>query len=194
MADDEIALRGKRIAILLTDAFEQVEMTEPRRALDAAGAKTQLVSPNKDKVQGWHHQDKADFFPVDVPLDQAKPEDFDALLLPGGTINADHLRKTPRAVELVRAFARAGKPIAAICHGPWMLVEADVVRGKRMTSTASIKTDLKNAGAQWVDEEVVVDGGIVTSRRPADIPAFSRRAIELFSRGVSRPAQTETRA
>jgi protease I len=182
------SLRGKRVAILVTDGFEQVEMTDPRKALDAAGAKTTLVSPKKDEVQGYNHHDKARTFPVDVALDGAKEGDFDALLLPGGALNPDALRMNAKAVELVSSFVQAGKPVAAICHGPWTLVEAGVVKGKRVTSWPSIKTDLKNAGANWVDEEVVVDDWLVTSRKPDDIPAFNREMIKLFERGP-RPAQ-----
>ncbi|HEY6460243.1 MAG TPA: type 1 glutamine amidotransferase domain-containing protein [Polyangiaceae bacterium] len=187
MANEAKPLEGKKVAILLTDGFEQVEMTGPRKALDEAGAKTSLVSPKKDQVQGWKHHDKADTFEVDVPLEQAKVDDFDALLLPGGALNPDQLRMNPKAVDLVRAFARAGKPIAAICHGPWTLVEAGVVKGKRVTSWPSIKTDLVNAGASWSDQEVVVEEGLVTSRKPDDIPAFNREMTRLFQQGA-RPA------
>jgi protease I len=175
-------LEGKTIAILVTDGFEQAEMTEPRKALTEAGAKTVLVSPKKGKVQGFEHHDKAEQFDVDLELAQAKADAFDALLLPGGALNPDALRMDEKAVELVRNFAMAGKPIAAICHGPWTLVEADVIRGKTMTSWPSIKTDLRNAGATWVDREVVCDGGLVTSRKPDDIPAFNAKMIETFAR------------
>src|SRR3984957_74918 len=175
-------LNGKKVAILVADGFEQVELTEPRKALDEAGAKTQIVSPAKGHVQGWKHFDKADKFPVDVPLEHARAEDFDALLLPGGVANPDQLRTLPKAVAFVRAFFDSGKPVAAICHGPWTLVEADVVSGRTITSWPSLKTDLKNAGAQWVDREVVVDDGLVSSRKPDDIPAFNRKMIEEFSR------------
>jgi protease I len=178
-------LGGKRIAILLTDGFEQVEMTKPRAALEEAGAKTFLVSPKKDKVQGMNHHDRADQFSVDVPVERAKVEDFDALLLPGGALNPDQLRTDEKAVALVKSFAAAKKPIAAICHGPWTLVEADVLRGHVVTSWPSIKTDLINAGAKWVDQEVVVDKGLVTSRKPADIPAFDEKMIELFAGGAT---------
>ncbi|HLJ15790.1 MAG TPA: type 1 glutamine amidotransferase domain-containing protein [Bryobacteraceae bacterium] len=176
-------LSGKRIAILVTDGFEQVEMTKPRKALDDAGAKTELISPVQGKVQGWNHHDKADKFPVDVELRSADPKNYDALLLPGGALNPDQLRTMPPAVEFVKSFFAEHKPVAAICHGPWLLAEADVVRGRRMTSWPSLKTDLRNAGAQWVDEEVVSDQGLVTSRKPDDIPAFNRKMIEEFQQG-----------
>src|ERR1700722_12175678 len=175
-------LNGKKVAILVADGFEQVELTEPRKALDEAGAKTQIVSPAKGHVQGWKHFDKADKFPVDVPLEYARAEDFDALLLPGGVANPDQLRTLPKAVAFVRAFFDSGKPVAAICHGPWTLVEAGVVNGRTITSWPSLKTDLKNAGAQWVDREVVVDDGLVSSRKPDDIPAFNRKMIEEFGK------------
>lgn len=171
-------VKGKRIAILVADGFEQVELTEPRKALDEAGAKTQIVSSATGQVQGWKHFDKADHFKVDVPLDAAKPENFDALLLPGGVANPDQLRTMPKAVAFVRSFFDAGKPVAAICHAPWTLVEADVVSGRTLTSWPSLQTDLRNAGATWVDEEVVVDKGLVTSRKPDDLQAFNVKMIE----------------
>jgi protease I len=174
-------LHGKRIAILATDGVEQVEMTEPRKALDAAGAKTELVSPAKGKLQAWQHHEKGDRFPVDVELDGADPNNYDALLLPGGVANPDQLRMMPKAVRFVKTFFDQGKPVAAICHAPWLLVEADVVRGKTVTSWPSLQTDLKNAGAKWVDREVVEDNGLITSRKPDDIPAFNKKIIELFS-------------
>ena len=177
------SLQGKKVAILVADGFEQVELTEPRQALDDAGATTSIVSPAKGKVQGWKHFDKADSFPVDVALDSASADAFDALLLPGGVANPDQLRTLPAAVAFVRAFVEAGKPIAAICHGPWTLIEAGGVRGRKMTSWPSLKTDLTNAGASWVDEEVVTDGGLVTSRKPDDIPAFNRKMIEEVAEG-----------
>lgn len=174
-------LSGKTIAILATDGFEQVELEEPRKALEEAGAKTVLISPNEGWIQGFHHHDKADPFPVDLQLKNAKADDYDGLLLPGGALNPDALRMIPEAVDFVRSFAKSGRAIAAICHGPWTLVEADVVRGRTVTSWPSIKTDLKNAGAQWVDKEVVTDRGLVTSRKPDDIPAFNAKMIEEFS-------------
>jgi protease I len=184
-------LDGKRVAILVTDGFEQVEMTEPRKALEDAGARTDLVSPARGKVKGWQHTKWGDEFPVDVPLDAARPDDYDALVLPGGVMNPDKLRMNERAVHFVRAFFDEGKPVAAICHGPWTLIEADVVRGRTVTSWPSLKTDLKNAGANWVDREVVTDNGLVTSRKPDDLPAFNRKMIEEFGEGVhkgERPA------
>jgi protease I len=177
-------LNNRRVAILVDHGFEQVELTEPRKALDQAGAKTEIVSPQKSKVKGWKMKDWGDEFPVDRDLSAARPEDYDALLLPGGVMNPDHLRMNEQAVRFVRAFVDSGKPVAAICHGPWTLVEANVVRGRKMTSWPSLKTDLRNAGANWVDEEVVVDNGIVTSRKPDDIPAFNRKMIEEFAEGV----------
>lgn len=176
-------LDGLRVAILVADGFEQVEMTEPRKALDQAGAQTKIVSPVKGEVQGWNHYDKADKFKVDVPLSSAKAEDFDALLLPGGVANPDQLRMIGPAVQFVRNFFDAGKPVAAICHAPWTLIEADVVRGREITSWPSVKTDLRNAGAKWTDQEVVVDNGLVSSRSPKDIPAFNQKMIEEFSEG-----------
>lgn len=174
-------LHGKRIAILATNGVEQVELTEPRKALEQAGAKTELVSPAKGKLQAWQHMEKGDQFPVDVELDAADPKNYDGLLLPGGVANPDQLRMLPHAVEFVRSFFDRDKPVAAICHAPWMLVEADVVRGRTLTSWPSLKTDLKNAGAKWVDREVVEDNNLVTSRKPGDIPAFNRKILDLFS-------------
>ncbi|HEY8314830.1 MAG TPA: type 1 glutamine amidotransferase domain-containing protein [Candidatus Baltobacteraceae bacterium] len=174
------------VAILCTDGVEQVEMTQPRKALDLAGARTVLVSPKSGKLQGWNHDERGDTFPVDRQLDGANPDDFDALVLPGGVQNPDYMRMNPKAVAFVKAFFDAGKPVAAICHGPWMLAEADVIRGKRMTSWPSLQTDLRNAGAQWVDEQVVVSENLVTSRKPDDIPAFNEKAIELFEQSIRR--------
>jgi protease I len=182
-------LAGKRIAILATDGVEQVELTEPRKALDAAGAKTEVVSPAKGKLQAWRHLEKGEQIPVDVELDSADPNNYDALVLPGGVANPDQLRMIPKAVRFVRSFFDEGKPVGAICHAPWMLVEADVVRGRSLTSWPSLHTDLKNAGAQWVDREVVEDNGLVTSRKPDDIPAFSKKLIELFGQARSRETQ-----
>jgi protease I len=176
-------LDGLRVAILVTDGFEQSELTEPRHALDEAGAATKLVSPNEREVRGWKHFDQADRFDVDVRLDDASAADFDALLLPGGVANPDQLRMNPKAVEFVRTFVDAGKPVAAICHGPWTLIDAGAVRGRTVTSWPSLKTDLENAGATWVDREVVVDDGLVTSRNPQDIPAFNAKMIEEFAEG-----------
>ncbi|GMU19341.1 MAG: glutamine amidotransferase [Candidatus Babeliales bacterium] len=174
-------LGGLKVAILVTDGFEQVELTKPRQALDQAGAKTSIISPKPDKVQGWHHFEKADTFPIDIPLDKANAADFDALLLPGGVANPDSLRLEPKAIAFIKAFVDAKKPIAAICHGPWTLINAEGVKGKTVTSWPSIKLDLINAGAKWVDQEVVTDGNLVTSRKPDDIPAFNKAMIELFA-------------
>jgi protease I len=179
------SLEGLKVAVLVAEGFEQQEMTEPRRALREAGAEPILVSPGTDEVQGWHHYDKADRFHVDVPLDEARAEDFDALLLPGGVANPDQLRTQPRAVSFVRDFVQAGKPVAVICHGPWTLIEADCVRGRTITSWPSLKKDLQNAGAHWVDQEVVVDRGLVSSRRPDDLPAFNRAMIATFGQGAN---------
>jgi protease I len=178
MADE--TLKGLTVAILVTDGFEQVELTEPRKALDQAGAVTRVVSPKAGRVRGWKFTDWGDEVGVDAPLDQAKPEDFDALLLPGGVMSPDSLRMAPKAVAFAKAFFDAGKPVAAICHGPWTVIEAGAARGRQMTSWPSLKTDLKNAGANWVDEEVVVDQKLVTSRKPDDLPAFNREMIQLF--------------
>ena len=176
-------LTGTKVAILVAHGFEQVELTEPRRALEEAGAETHIVSPADGKVKGWKHDHWGDELDVDVPLDEARPDDYDALVLPGGQMNPDNLRMEERAVSFARSFFEAGKPVAAICHGPWLLAEADVVRGRRMTSYPSISTDLRNAGATWVDEEVVVDQGLVTSRNPDDLPAFNRKLVEEIAEG-----------
>jgi protease I len=179
---DKQDLKGKKVAILVTDGFEQSELIEPRKALDAAGAQTSVVSPKADKVRGWKHTDWGDEVKVDVQLDQAKPENFDALLLPGGVMNPDALRMQPPAVEFARAFFDAGKPVASICHGPWMVIEAGAAEGRRIASWPSLKTDLRNAGAEWVDQDVCVDGNLVSSRKPEDIPAFNREMCALFAR------------
>jgi protease I len=176
-------LSGKKVAILVEDGFEQVEMTSPKEALEAAGAKTYIVSPTADKVKGWEHTKWGQEFPVDVVIEQANAANYDALLLPGGVMNPDKLRTNKKAVQFVRSFFDQAKPVAAICHGPWMLVEADVVEGRMVTSYPSIQTDLKNAGASWVDKEVVVDRGLVTSRKPDDLPAFNRKMIEEIGEG-----------
>jgi protease I len=175
-------LQGKKVAILVADGFEQVELTEPRKALDEAGAKTQIVSPSQGKVKGWKHTQWGDELPVDLPLAQARADQFDALLLPGGVMSPDHLRRKPEVQRFVKAFFYAGKPVAAICHGPWTLIDAGVVRGRKMTSYETIQMDLKNAGADWVDREVVVDGSLVTSRKPDDIPAFNKAMVEVFAK------------
>jgi protease I len=182
-------LNGKKVAILVAEGFEQSELTGPRKILEEAGAKTEIVSPAQGEVQGWNHFDKADRFRVDVPVDAAKAEDYDALLLPGGVANPDQLRTNAKAVQFVKRFVESGKPVGVICHGPWTLIEAGVVKGRKLTSWPSLKTDLVNAGASWVDQEVVVDKGIVSSRKPADIPAFSRKLVEVIGEGKSRPGQ-----
>jgi protease I len=176
-------LNGKKVAILVANGFEQVELTEPKQALEQAGAQTQIVSPEQGQVKGWNHTEWGDSFPVDVPLSAANADDYDALLLPGGVMNPDHLRRNQQALQFVRSFFQAGKPVAAICHGPWTLIDAGLVEGRKMTSYESIQSDLKNAGAQWVDQEVVVDQGLITSRKPDDIPAFNRKMIEEFAEG-----------
>jgi protease I len=174
---------GKKVAIIVENGFEQVELTEPRRALEEAGAQTHIISPREGKVRGWKHTEWGDDFDVDVPLEQADPAQYDALLLPGGVMNPDKLRRNEKAQAFVRQFYDDGKPIAAICHGPWTLIDAGIVKRRTMTSYPSIQADLKNAGAKWVDEEVVVDKGIVTSRNPDDIPAFNRKMIEEIAEG-----------
>ena len=176
-------LRGKTIAILATDGFEQVEMTEPKRAVEDAGATTRLLSLKTGEIQGMHHDKKGDTFKVDGRVADARIDEFDGLLLPGGVANPDALRMDKAAVDFVRDFARSGKPIGVICHGPWVMVEADVVRGRRMTSWPSVRTDLRNAGAEVVDAEVVTDRGIVSSRKPDDLPAFCRKIVEEFAEG-----------
>ncbi len=169
------------MAILVENGFEEVEMTEPRKALDQAGAQTTLVSPAGDQVRSWNHTDWGDRYRVDRKLSEAREDEFDALLQPGGVISPDKLRMKPEAVSFVRSFFEKNKPVAAICHGPWMVLEAGAARGRHITSWPSLRTDLQNAGAHWVDQEVVVDGNLVTSRNPDDIPAFNREMIQLFS-------------
>jgi protease I len=177
-------LKGKKVAMLVANGFEQVELTEPKAALEKAGAEVSIVSPELRTVKGWNHTNWGDEFTVDVPLSDAKADDFDALVLPGGVLNPDKLRRNEWALQFVRAFAESGKPIGAICHGPWTLIDAGVVPGRKMTSYPSIQSDLKNAGANWVDEEVVVDNGLVTSRKPADIPAFNCKLLEEIGEGA----------
>jgi len=176
-------LNGKRVAILATKGFEQVELLEPRKALRDAGAEAVVVSPENGSIRGWDQTDWGDEVEVDLQVASANADDFHALVLPGGVMNPDHLRQDEDAVSFVRAFFEAGKPVAAICHGPWMLAEADVLNGRTVTSYPSIRTDLINAGAKWVDREVVVDQGLVTSRNPDDIPAFNRKMIEEIGEG-----------
>jgi len=172
---------GRKVAVLATDGVEQAELTEPVKALKAAGAQVTVVSLKTGSIQGMNHHDKGDQLPVDKALSAVKPTEFDALLLPGGVANPDTLRTDKAAVAFVKHFAEHGKPIAAICHGPWTLIEADAVRGKTMTSWPSLQTDLRNAGASWVNEECVVDGTLVTSRKPDDIPAFNKHMLEVFA-------------
>ncbi len=174
-------LNGMRVAILVTDDFEQAELAEPKKALEQAGATTKIISPKSGQVQGMNHDVKADTFPVDMTLDQANPGDFDAILLPGGAVNADALRMEPKAQDFVRQIESSKKPIAVICHGPWLLVSSGLVKGKKMTSYYTIQDDLRNAGASWSDQEVVHDGNWVSSRSPKDLPAFNKAMIELFS-------------
>ena len=176
-------LAGKRVAILAADGFEEVELTKPRKALEEAGAKTSVVSIKSGKIQGMNHADKGESVAVDMTLADAKPQEFDALLIPGGLMNPDTLRSTDEALEFVRHFFRQGKPVAAICHAAWVLIDAEVVSGRTITSWPAIKTDVRNAGATWVDEDVVVDNGLVTSRKPDDIPAFNEKMIEEFAEG-----------
>ena len=189
-------LKGIKVAILVDEGFEQVELTGPRDALRAAGAEARVVSPKNGKVRGWNHTEWGDEIPVDVELAQARPADFDALLLPGGVVNPDKLRMNPQAVNFARDFFDNEKPVAAICHGPWMVIEAGAARGRRIASWPSLKTDVRNAGAEWVDREVVVDRNLVTSRKPDDIPAFNREMIALFarSRPGSNPELVKSRA
>ena len=177
-------LHGKKVAILVADGFEQRELEEPRAALKDAGAQTHIVSPENGRVKGWKQGNYGDFFRVDVKLKSADDDDYDALLLPGGVMNPDKLRTLPEAVFFVRSFFEAGKPVAAICHGLQILIEANVVQGRKLTSYPSVKTDLINAGAEWVDEIVVTDQGLVTSRKPDDIPYFNIKMIEEFAQGV----------
>jgi protease I len=181
-------LEGKRVAILVADGFEQVEMTKPRDALKEAGAETKIVSLKSGKIQGMNHMEKGDKFDVDRTLDETRPEEFDALMIPGGLYNPDAMRINEKALGFARHFFREGKPVAVICHGPQVLINADVVRGRKMTSWPAIQMDMRNAGARWVDEEVVVDNGLVSSRKPDDIPAFNRKMIEEFAEGRHKTA------
>lgn len=175
-------LEGMRVAILAATDFEQVEMTDPRKALKDAGAETVLIAPKGGEIQGMNHDVKADTFKVDMALGDADPDRFDALLLPGGALNADKLRVEPQAQAFVRSFQERHKPMAVICHAPWLLASAGLARGRKMTSYHTIRDDMRNAGAEWVDQEVVTDGNLVTSRQPKDIPAFNREMIALFAR------------
>jgi deglycase len=185
-------LTGMKVAALVEHGFEQAELLEPRKALEEAGATVDLISPVEGKVKGWHHGTWGDEVKVDQPLADAHPDDYDGLLLPGGVFNPDRLRMNERAVQFVKAFAMTNRPIAAICHGPWTLIEADAVRDRRVTSWPSLKTDLRNAGAIWVDGEVIEDRGLVTSRNPDDIPAFNRKMIEVFADSMKMRAARQT--
>jgi protease I len=182
-------ISGKKVAILATDGFEQVELTEPKKALENAGVTVHIISPKSGEIKGWKFKEWGDKVKVDKTLDQASPSDYDALVLPGGVINPDHLRTEPKAVQFVKDFVQSGKPVAAICHGPWTLIEAGVVKGKKMTSWPSLKTDLKNAGANWVDEVVVVDGNLITSRKPDDLATFSKTLMDHISQGSGQRVQ-----
>ncbi|HTW28055.1 MAG TPA: type 1 glutamine amidotransferase domain-containing protein [Acetobacteraceae bacterium] len=185
MASD---MRGRRIAVLATDGVEQVELTEPVRVLQEAGAQVTVISPKPGQIQAMNHDEKGDKLPVDQPLADTSPDAFDGLVLPGGVANPDKLRVDEKAVAFVRHFVQSGKPIAAICHGPWTLIEAGAVKGRRMTSWPSLRTDLRNAGADWVDEVCVRDGPLVTARKPDDLPAFAKAVVELFSETPHRHA------
>jgi protease I len=176
-------LKNKRIAILATEGFEYVELVEPKKALQEAGAQTEVISPQESEIRGWNHTDWGQSVKVDKQLKSANAGDYDGLVLPGGVMNPDKLRTDPAAVQFVRSFFEAKKPVGAICHGPWLLVEAGVLKDRKVTSWPSLKTDISNAGGQWSDQEVVTDQGLVTSRKPADIPAFNKKIIEEFAEG-----------
>jgi protease I len=188
-------LKGKRIAFLMAnEGVEQVEFTEPRQAVEDAGADVDVIATESDQIQGFNHLDKADTFDVDKTTKEAKADDYDGVVLPGGVANPDNLRTDKDAVRFLREFFAAGKPVGAICHAPWMLVEADVVDGRKVTSFPSIQTDIRNAGGNWVDEEVVVDSGLVTSRKPDDIPAFNAKIIEEFAEGIHEEQREKAQA
>lgn len=188
------SLQGKTIAILATDGVEQVELTKPKQALEEAGAKTQVVSPADKKLKGWNHTEWGEEITVDVPLKSADPSKYDALLLPGGVMNPDKLRMDPDAVRFAKSFFDEAKPVAAICHGPWMLVETGAAKGRTLTSWPSLQTDIENAGGTWVDQEAVVSDGVVTSRNPDDIPAFNKKMIEQFSQSKQAGGQEAKKA
>ena len=184
-------LNGRKVAVLATDGFEQAELVKPVEGLRAAGAEVDVVSPRSGKIQGYNHHEKGAMITVDRTLSEAKPAKYDLLVLPGGVISPDALRLEPKAIAFVRGFVEAGKPISAVCHGPWTLIDAGAVSGRKMTSWPSLRTDLANAGAHWVDEEVVVDGLLVTSRKPADLPAFIAKTVEILAgagTAISAPA------
>ena len=188
-------LQGRKIAFLATDGVEQIEYTDPRKAVEEAGATAHLVALEPGEIQGFNHLDRGDRFPVDKAVAEASADDYDGLVLPGGVANPDALRADKDAVQFVRSFFEAGKPVASICHGAWTLVEADVVRGRTLTSWPSIRTDIRNAGGTWVDEEVHTDRGLVTSRKPDDLPAFNAKIVEEFAEGVhEEQAQATARA
>jgi protease I len=187
-------LQGKRVAFLATDMVEQVELTEPWKAVQEAGATPELISLEEGEIQGFNHYDKADTFTVDKTVEEARADDYDALVIPGGVGNPDTMRADENAVELTRQFFEQGKPVGAICHGPWMLVEAGVVRGRTVTSWPSLQTDIRNAGGSWVDQEVVVDQGLVTSRKPDDLPAFNAKIVEEFAEGRHEQQATSVRS
>ncbi len=188
-------LEGKRIAFLVAnEGIEQVELTEPREAVEKAGAETDLIAPEAGEAQAFNHLDKADTFEVDRTADEASAEDYDGLVLPGGVANPDNLRTHPEAVQFARDFFEAGKPVGVICHGPWTLIEAGVVKGRKLTSWPSLQTDIRNAGGEWVDEEVVVDSGLVSSRKPDDLPAFNAKIVEEFAEGVHAEQREKTAA
>jgi len=187
-------LQGKRVAFLATDMVEQVELTEPWQAVKDEGAAVELISLEEGEIQGFNHYDKADEFKVDRTVEEARADDYDALVIPGGVGNPDTMRTDENAVQLVRDFFEQGKPVGVICHGPWMLVEAGVVRGRKVTSWPSLQTDIRNAGGNWVDEEVVVDQGLVTSRKPDDLPAFNKKIIEEFAEGRHEEQAAKTQA
>jgi protease I len=190
----EQKLQGKRVAIVAADMVEQAELVEPRKALEEAGAQIDLISLKPGEIQGFNHFDPADKFTVDKTAEEVDASDYDALLIPGGVGNPDQLRGDENVVSFVRDFFAAGKPVAAICHAPWVLVEADVVRGRKLTSWPTLQTDIRNAGGNWVDQEVVVDAGLVTSRKPDDIPAFNAKMIEEFCEGKHSEQREKTEA
>jgi protease I len=190
----EKKLQGKKVAILAADMVEQVELVEPRKALEDAGAQTELISIHPGEIQGFNHFDPADKHKVDRTVEEVQASDYDALFVPGGVGNPDQLRGDENAVSFVRDFFEAAKPVAVICHGPWILVEADVVRGRKLTSWPTLQTDIRNAGGNWVDQEVVVDQGLVTSRKPDDIPAFNDKMIEEFCEGKHAEQRAKTEA
>lgn len=186
-------LKGKHVAILATNGVEQSELTAPMEALRNAGASVDLISLDKNGIKAWNEKNWGDTFDVDVEIGDADPDQYDSLVLPGGVMNPDRLRIDTRAVEFVKAFFEQGKPVAAICHAPWLLVEADVVRGRRVTSWPSLQTDLRNAGADWIDQEVVTDRGLVTSRKPQDLPAFCEKMVEEIAEGRHTEAKPDKR-